>query len=96
MDLALATGHGPPAVGDIEGRAPLVRADDAVLVGFRDGRQQVRDGSQRLPGALLALDLAAAAPDDDSARLLELYAHEAYCDACAITRERGLGERTTD
>ena len=29
MDLALVTGHGPPAVGDLEGRSPLVRAEDA-------------------------------------------------------------------
>lgn len=58
MDLALATGHGPPAVGDLEGRAPLIRAEDAVIVGFRDAEEQARDGSQPLPGALLALDLA--------------------------------------
>ena len=57
MDLALVTGHGPPAVGDIEGRAPLVRAQDAVVVGFRDAEEQARDGSQPLPGALPAFDL---------------------------------------
>jgi arginase len=59
MDLALVTGHGPPAVGDLEGRSPLVRAEDAVIVGFRDAEEQARDGSQPLPDALLALDLAA-------------------------------------
>ncbi len=59
MDLALATGYGPPTVGDLEGRSPLVRADDAVIVGFRDAEEQARDGSQPLPDALLALDLAA-------------------------------------
>src|SRR6476646_4738175 len=59
MDLALATGHGPPAVGDLEGRSPLVRAEDTVVVGFRDAEEQARDGSQPLPEALLALDLAA-------------------------------------
>lgn len=59
MDLALATGHGPLAVGDLEGRAPLVRTEDAVVVGFRDAEEQVRDGSQPLPDSLLALDLAA-------------------------------------
>ena len=58
MDLALVTGHGPPAVGDIEGRSPLVAAEDAVIVGFRDAEEQARDGSQPLPEALLALDLA--------------------------------------
>jgi hypothetical protein len=30
------------------------------------------------------------APDDDSARQLELYAHEAYCDAHAIAEEHEL------
>jgi arginase len=59
MDLALVTGHGPPAVGDLEGRSPLVRAEDAVIVGFRDAEEQAREGSQPLPDALLALDLAA-------------------------------------
>jgi len=59
MDLALATGYGPPAVGDLEGRSPLVRAEDAVIVGFRDAEEQARDGSQPLPDALLALDLTA-------------------------------------
>jgi arginase len=58
MDLALATGHGPPAVGDLGGRAPLIRAEDAVVVGFRDAEEQARAGSQPLPDALLALDLA--------------------------------------
>ncbi len=59
MDLALATGYGPPAVGDLEGRAPLIRAEDAVVAGFRDVEEQAREGSQPLPSTLLALDLAA-------------------------------------
>jgi arginase len=59
MDLALATGYGPPTVGDLEGRAPLIRAEDTVIVGYRDAEEQTRDGSQPLPDALLALDLAA-------------------------------------
>jgi arginase len=59
MDLALATGHGPAAVGDLEGRSPLVRAEDVVLVGFRDAEAQAREGSQPLPDSLLALDLPA-------------------------------------
>jgi arginase len=61
MDLALATGHGPSTVGDLEGRSPLIRVEDAVIVGFRDAEEQARDGSQPLPAALLALDLARAA-----------------------------------
>jgi arginase len=59
MDLALVTGYGPPAVGDLEGRLPLVRAEDAVIVGFRDAEEQTRDGGQPLPDTLLALDLPA-------------------------------------
>ncbi len=59
MDLALATGRGPPTVGDLEGRSPLVRAEDAVIVGFRDAEEQARDGSQPIPDALLTLDLTA-------------------------------------
>jgi arginase len=58
MDLALATGHGPRAIGDLEGRSPLVRPEDAVILGFRDAEEQARDGSQPLPGEFLALDLA--------------------------------------
>ena len=39
---------------------------------------------------LYLLELAVLALDDDTARLLELSAHEAYCDAHAITEEHGL------
>ena len=39
---------------------------------------------------LYLLELAVRAPDDDSARQLELYAHEAYCDAEAMTKEHEL------
>ena len=39
---------------------------------------------------LYLLELAVRAPDDDSARQLELYAHEAYCDAEAIMKEHEL------
>ena len=47
MDVALATGFGQSAVGDLEGRAPLFRAEDAVVAGFRD--VEAREGSQRFP-----------------------------------------------
>jgi len=39
---------------------------------------------------LYLLELAVRAPDDDSARQLELDAHEAYCDAYAIAKEHDL------
>jgi len=57
MDLALATGYGPPAVGDLEGRVPLVRAEHVVILGHRDAEEQVEAGSQQLPADLLAFDL---------------------------------------
>jgi arginase len=84
MDLALATGHGPPAVGDLEGRSPLVRAEDAVIVGFRDADEQARDGSQPIPGELLALDLAA---------VREAGAHGAAEHALARLRRPGAPDR---
>jgi arginase len=57
MDLALATGHGPKLLANIEHRGPLIRPDDAVAFGFRDAEDQMRHGSQPLPPTLLGLDL---------------------------------------
>ncbi len=57
MDLAFATGHGPALVTDLEGRAPLIREEDAVAFGFRDMEEQAEYGSQPLPDALKAFDL---------------------------------------
>ncbi|HET6149630.1 MAG TPA: arginase family protein [Polyangia bacterium] len=57
MDLAFATGHGPGLLTDIEGRSPLVRAEDVVAFGFRDAEEQARYGSQPLPLELRAFDL---------------------------------------
>lgn len=60
MDLALVTGHGPALVAEQAGhRDPLIRPEDAVAFGFRDGEDSAREGSQPLPADLLALDLAA-------------------------------------
>lgn len=36
MDLALATGHGPDAIANIEGRSPYFREEDTVVFGYRD------------------------------------------------------------
>jgi arginase len=58
MDLAFATGHGPALLTDLEGRGPLVRDEDAFVFGFRDADEQAEYGSQPLPPALRALDLA--------------------------------------
>jgi arginase len=59
MDLAFATGHGPALLTDIEGRRPLVRAEDTVAFGFRDAAEQAAYGSQPLAPDILALDLDA-------------------------------------
>jgi arginase len=59
MDLAFATGYGPEPLTNIEQRRPLVRAEDTVVFGYRDGDDQQRHGCQALPPELLALDLAA-------------------------------------
>jgi arginase len=59
MDLAFVTGHGPRLLTDIEGRGPLVRAEDAVAFAYRDHKDQKEYGSQPLPEELRALDLNA-------------------------------------
>jgi arginase len=57
MELAFATGHGPPLLSNLEERAPLVQPGDTVAFGFRDKDEQRRYGSQSLPPDLLAFDL---------------------------------------
>ena len=58
MDLALAAnGRGPELVSNIEGRRPLVRDEDVVVLGYRDAEEQASYGSQPLPPAIRAIDL---------------------------------------
>lgn len=60
MDLALVTGRGPAIVTNIEGRRPLVRDEDVVLVGRRDAAEAEAHGSQRVEDTAIAMtDLAA-------------------------------------
>jgi arginase len=60
MELALATGRGPPVVTDIEGRRPLVRDGDVVVLGRRDSADAEAHGSQRIEDTAIAMsDLAA-------------------------------------
>ncbi|RUT86498.1 MULTISPECIES: arginase family protein [unclassified Mesorhizobium] len=59
MDLAFVTGYGPSLLTDIEGRAPLVRPEDAVAFAYRDHKDQEEYGSQPLPEELKVLDLPA-------------------------------------
>jgi arginase len=59
MELALATGRGPPALADLGGAGPLVKDEDVVAIGVRDEEEQRRHGSPPLPPDLLALDLRA-------------------------------------
>ncbi len=52
MDLALATGRGPELVSNIEGRRPLVRDEDVVILGYRDAEEQASYGSHHChPGS---------------------------------------------
>jgi len=55
-DLAFATGYGPDVVTDIEGRRPLVRAEDVVVFACRDAADRGRRGCQPLPAGLLVID----------------------------------------
>jgi arginase len=55
-DLAFATGYGPGVVTDIEGRRPLVEADDVVVFACRDAADRERRGCQPLPTGLLVID----------------------------------------
>jgi arginase len=60
MELALATGRGPAIVTDIEGRRPLVRDEDVVVLGRRDAGDAEAHGSQRIEDTTIAMtDLAA-------------------------------------
>jgi arginase len=60
MELALATGRGPAVATDIEGRRPLVRDEDVVVLGRRDAPDAEAHGSQRIEDTAIAMtDLAA-------------------------------------
>ena len=60
MDLALATGRGPSVVTDFEGRERLVRDEDVVVFGRRDGDEAAQAGSQRVEDTdIMLIDLAA-------------------------------------
>jgi arginase len=58
MDLAFATGYGPAKLTTFDGRAPLVRAEDTVLFGFRDAEEQRAYGSRQPPPELRSFDFA--------------------------------------
>ncbi|MDX3925467.1 MAG: arginase family protein [Shinella sp.] len=75
MDLAFATGHGPPLLTDIEGRGPLVRPEDVVAFAYRDHKDQEEYGSQPLPEELKAIDLPAVRAMGIEAAAREAVAH---------------------
>jgi arginase len=58
MELALVTGRGPDLVTDLEGRRPLLRNEDVVVVGFRDADHAAAEGSRPLAPTIGAIDLA--------------------------------------
>jgi hypothetical protein len=49
MDLALATGHGLPAISDLEARAPLILAEDVVMRAFATPKNKRRMAASRFP-----------------------------------------------
>jgi len=59
MELALVTGRGPEVITDLEGRRPLLRDEDAVVLGHRDAEHAAAEGSRPLAPTILAMDLAA-------------------------------------
>ena len=59
MDLALATGRGPEVLTNLEGRRPLVKDEDVVVLGVRDADEQAAYGSPPLPREIRAFDLPA-------------------------------------
>jgi arginase len=75
MDLAFVTGHGPKLITDLEGRCPLIRDTDAVAFGFRDEEEQAEYGSQPLPDALRAFDLATVRKSGAAAAARAAVAH---------------------
>jgi arginase len=73
-DLAFATGRGPDIVADLEGRRPLVRDGDVVVLGCRDGADRDRRGCQPLPPGMLVLDrehVRSAGPADAAREAVE-------------------------
>jgi arginase len=56
-ELAFATGRGPDILTMLEGRGPLVRDEDVVVLGMRDAEEAASYGSQPLPTRLRAFDL---------------------------------------
>lgn len=77
MELALATGHGPALLTNIESREPLVREDDAFAFGYRDADEQEAYGCQPLPPLLRAFDLEMVHAVGVAAAAREAVAHVA-------------------
>ncbi len=64
MELALATGRGPALVAELEGKWPLVRDEDVVALGRRDGEEAAEHGSQHIEDtAIEVIDLAEVRAD---------------------------------
>ena len=50
MDLAIVTGREPSELAGLDGRRPLVREEDVVLLGYRDAEEAVEHGSPDVRG----------------------------------------------
>jgi arginase len=60
MELAVVTGRGPAVLADLDGQRPLVREEDVVVFGIRDGEAAAAQGSPDVcQTAMHVLDLAA-------------------------------------
>jgi len=55
MELALVTGRGPALVTNLDGLRPLVRDEDVVALGPRDGEIAEEHGSQRVEDTFIAM-----------------------------------------
>jgi arginase len=59
MELAILTGREPAVLADLDGRRPLVREEDVVVFGVRDGESAAEHGSPDVrETAMHVLDLA--------------------------------------
>lgn len=59
MDLALATGRGPAELASWSAGTPLVKDEDVVVLGARDGADAENDGSESVLGTgIVSVDLA--------------------------------------
>jgi arginase len=55
LDLAIATGRGPAALADLDGRRPLVRDEDVALIGYRAAGDNDHFGAEQVRGTAMTV-----------------------------------------